>query len=56
MKQLEMADLSLVIFVDGNISCKHHGAMNMVAKNVWRCISTYTRKTDNNCKAGVVNE
>jgi hypothetical protein len=55
VRPIDMADLSLVEFVlnIGYPNCKLHGAMNKVTKDgIWRCISTYTKTSDNGCRAG----
>jgi len=46
MKELEMADITLVTMKSGYPHCKRHGAMNHIANyrdgsKVWRCVSTY---------------
>lgn len=36
-------DFSLVEIIDDRPSCKVHGAMNKVSKEVWRCLAQYGR-------------
>ena len=57
MKELEMADISLVTIKGGYPYCIKHGAMNSVARYndgylVYRCITTYTKNDKNPCRAG----
>lgn len=55
IKHLEGADFSLVEIRSKLPYCKIHGAMNKVSKEgYWRCITTYSRVRDNDCRAGCV--
>lgn len=55
VEELEGADLSLVVLRHDLPHCKIHGAMNQVSPHgLWRCISTYSRERDNDCRAGCI--
>ena len=36
-------DFSLVEIKDNRPTCKTHGAMNKVSKDIWRCLTLYGR-------------
>lgn len=56
---IQDADFSLFFKLKGVPHCKIHGAMNKVSKHqdgggYWRCITTVSNKSDNLCRAGVI--